>query len=92
MDAHELVNLLQLRLRGALVFHEILTGFSTSAEFDWGPRRYYAVAAQDKKETTVMEVIAKNEMQFTSNAKYLQGVINGGVRNDAGELVMPQAS
>jgi hypothetical protein len=55
-----------------------------SIRFNLGARRYWV-----DQELAVLEIV-NGGLVATNHSKYLAGVLKGGKRNDAGELVFPE--
>lgn len=87
MTAAELVNAIQSRVRKRVEFREIISGYNPQVEFDWGSHTFYAVGSRDEQDIRVLHVVEAGVHQSTIHSKYLQGVLNGGIRDDSGKLL-----
>jgi hypothetical protein len=84
MDAHVLVNTIQDRLRERIEFREIVSGKQSTAEFLWGGHTFFAVGGET---IVVLHMVAPHCAQHTLHSKYLQGMLDGGQRDETGTLV-----
>jgi len=88
MKTHELINHIQGRLRRSVVFKDIFSAVEFVV-FEWGCHVFCCFpSAVNKNRLLVFERCPKGS-EVTLHSRYLEGVLNGGVRDDAGTLVMP---
>jgi len=84
MNSAQLVNLLLDKLRRVEFLSVCTINNSAKVRFVWGHNKYLAVPSSDG---FVHIYPARNHMEIYTER--LEGMLNGLVRNDAGEMVQP---
>lgn len=84
MNSAQLVNLIIKKLR-RVEFVEFTP--TNRVKFIWGHRTYEAM--EDRGHISVVNVIGNLWVEPDNYNRWIEGVLNGKVRNDAGEMVKP---
>lgn len=87
MNSAELVNLIIAKLRRVEVLVIQNLPFVT-VRFRWGGNQYTAMVCVDDS-IDVYRWVGQDECRCDNYKKYVQDILNGKVRNDAGEMVKP---
>ncbi len=89
MESHELVNHINRRLGPRVQFTDIMSSGGTGSQvhFIYASREYSAVSNPGSDSVKLLEVANGEEYEFSLFAKYYEGLINGGKRDDSGKLI-----
>lgn len=89
MHAHELLNLLLRRLRYPVDLREITRVYNkspASVEFVWSCHHLRACCPSPGGRIVVEHVLGEGIYQDSLQSRYVEKLLNGGKRNEAGEL------